>query len=191
MSPSSSGPSSFNENPIELSHQHHIPILSHSPQFSSSLHNPTMPIQIPSSTSSNTGIPPASLPQLTGLFPITQSHSLPTYFLPHTNLAYFITNSKRNSTQPFHIITPLNHPSLHYPYSTSSYIQTNESLHLLQNKRHDSEENKQIQPMDTNKQLEEQLPFKKRRYTGQQSSVYSPMDTNHDDDETSNESGKK
>ena len=33
--------------------------------------------------------------------------------------------------------------------------------------------------MDTSKPFEEQLPFKKRRYAGQQSSVYSPMDTNH------------
>jgi hypothetical protein len=46
--------------------------------------------------------------------------------------------------------------------------------------------------MDTNKQMEEQLPFKKRRYNaGQQSSAYSPMDVNHDDDDASNESIKK
>jgi hypothetical protein len=139
-----------------------------------------MPIPIPSS---NTSIPPASLPHLTGLFPITQSHSLPTYFLPQANLAYLITNSNQNGGQPLHIITPINPHSLHFPhphYSTVSYTQTN-SIHELQNK--------QVQPMDTNKQ---QLPFKKRRYNdGQQSSVYSPMDTNHDDDETSNESGKK
>jgi len=149
-----------------------------------------MPIQIPSSTSSNTGIPPASLPHLTGLFPITQSHSLPTYFLPQANLAYFITNSNQNPTRPLHIITPLNPHTLQFAnthYSAVSYAQTNsinESLSLLQNK--------QIQSMDTNnKQFEEQLPFKKRRYTGQQSSVYSPMDINHDDDDASNESIKK
>jgi hypothetical protein len=149
-----------------------------------------MPIQIPSSTSSNVAIPPGSLPHLTGIFPITQSHSLPTYFLPQTNFAYFITNSNQNPTQPLHIIAPLNTHTLQFAnkhYSTVSYTQTNsisDSLSLLQNK--------QIQPMDTNtKQFEEQLPFKKRRYTGQQSSVYSPMDTNHDDDDASNESVKK
>jgi hypothetical protein len=150
-----------------------------------------MPIQIPTTTSTNTGIPPTSLPQLTGIFPITQSHSLPTYFLPQGNLAYFITNSTQHSTQPLHIITPLNHHSLQYPNTYYSPL-LNDSLLLLQNKRHDNEETKQNQPMDTNKQFEEQLPFKKRRYAGQQSSVYSPMDTNHhDDDEASNESMKK
>jgi hypothetical protein len=147
-----------------------------------------MPIQIPSSTSTNTGIPPASLPQLTGLFPITQSHSLPTYFLPRGNLAYLITNSNQNPTQPLHIITPLNRHGLQFPnthYSTLSYTQTNSINESLS-------QNKQVQSMDTNnKQFDEQLPFKKRRYTGQQSSVYSPMDTNHDDDEASNESVKK
>ena len=136
---------------IELSQQHHIPILSQSPQFSSSLHNPTtMPIQIPTSTSSNTGIPPASLPHLTGLFPITQSHSLPTYFIPQGNLAYFITNTNQHSTQPLHIITPLNPHSLQYSkytlfniiISTNKFI--NESLSLLQNKRHDNDDNKKF-----------------------------------------------
>jgi hypothetical protein len=149
-----------------------------------------MPIQIPCSTSSSIAIPPGSLPQLTGIFPITQSHSLPTYFLPQTNLTYFIANSNQTSTQPLHIIKPLNHHTIHFPnthYSTLSYTQPNsitETLALMQNK--------QIQSMDTNKQqFDEQLPLKKRRYTGQESSVYSPMDTNHDDDETSNESIKK
>jgi hypothetical protein len=166
--------------------------------LSSSLHHPTtMPIKIPTSTSSNTGIPPASLPHLTGLLPITQSHSLPTYIIPQTNLAYFITNTNSHTTQPIHIITPLNHPSLQYSnthYSTLSHPQSNfinESLSLFQNKRHDNDDNKQIQAMDTSKQFKEKLPFKKRRYAGQQSSVYSPMDTNHDDDEASNESVKK
>ncbi|CAF3764395.1 unnamed protein product [Rotaria sordida] len=197
ISPSSSVPSSYNENTLDLPPPHHIPMFCHSPQISSSFHNPTtMPIRIPSSTSSNKGIPPASLPHLTGMSPTTQSHSLPNYFLPHPNFAYLITNSNQHSTQPFHIITPLNHHSLQYPnthYSTLSHIQSNsinETFSSLQNKRSDSEENKQTQPMDISKQSEEQLPFKKRRHTGQ-SSVYSPMDTNHDDDEASNESMKK
>ncbi|CAF0902540.1 unnamed protein product [Rotaria sp. Silwood1] len=198
ISSSSSVPSSFNENPLDLPPQHHMPIFCHSSQISSSLHNPTtMPIRIPSSTLSNNGIPPASLPQLTGIFPTTQSHSLPNYFLPHTNFAYVITNSNQHPTHPYHIITPLNHHSVQFPnthYSTLSHLQTNaiyETFSSLQNKRSDSEENKQTQPMDTSKQSEEQLPFKKRRYTGQSSSVYSPMDINHDDDEASNESMKK
>ncbi len=184
MSPSSSVPSSFNENPIDLSHHPHIPVLPHSPKFSSSLHNPsTMPIQIPSA---NTAIPPASLSHLTGIFPITQSHSLPTYFLPQTNLAYFIANSNQNSTQPIHILTPFDSHSVHFPrtrYSTASYppgTAINDSPH------------KPHQSMETNKQFEEQLPLKKRRYTGQQPSGHSPMDINHDDDDdASNESIKK
>ncbi|CAF0886847.1 unnamed protein product [Adineta steineri] len=200
ISPPSSVTSSYNDNPIDSSQQHHHPsIHCYSPKFSSSLRNPTtMPIQIPSTTSANIAIPPASLSQIPGFFSTTQSHSLPTYFVPQGNLAYFITNPTQHSTQPLHIITPLNHPSIQFPNPHyASLIQSqsspiNESLLLLQNKRHENEETKQVQPMDTTKQFEEQLPFKKRRYTGQQSSVYSPMDTNHhEDDETSNESMKK
>jgi hypothetical protein len=166
-----------------------------------------MPMQIPSS---NTGLPPTSFPPLTGLFPVTQSHSLPTYFLPQGNLAYLTTGSSTtntnmflftNSNQPLHIITPMDRHSLQFSNThhlltshPGNIIQSNslnESISFLQNKRNDSEENKQTQPMDTTKQFEEQLPFKKRRYTGKQSSVYSPMDVNHDDDEGSNESMKK
>ena len=156
-----------------------------------------MPIQIPSSSTSNKGIPPASLPQLPGLFPTTQSHSLPNYFLSQANLAYFVTNTNQHLTQPLHIITALNHPSLQYPntlYSTLTHVSSNlvnETSVSLQNKRSDNDERQQIQSMDTNKQCEEQLPFKKRRYTGQPTSIHSPMDTNHHDDETSNESIKK
>lgn len=149
-----------------------------------------MPIQIPSTASTNITIPPSSLPQFTGIFPITQSHSLPAYFLPQGNLAYFITNPNQTSPPPLHILTPLNPHSLPFPpthYSPLLSTQPtaiHESLLLVQNK--------QSQPMETNKQGEEQLPFKKRRYAGQQSSVLSPMDIDqHEDDETSNESMKK
>ncbi len=140
-----------------------------------------MPIRIPSS---NIAIPAASLPQLTGMFPMTQSHSLPTYFLPHGNLAYLITNTNQNSNQPLHLITPYSFQFPHTHYSTVSFSQTNSS---------NESQNKQVQSMDTNKQMEEQLPFKKRRYNaGQQTSVCSPMDVNHpDDDDASNESIKK
>ncbi|UJR26775.1 hypothetical protein I4U23_008089 [Adineta vaga] len=194
ISPSSSVPSSYNENPLDSSQQHHTPILSQSPQYSSSLRNPTttttMPIQIPSTTttttSANITISPSPLPQFTGIFPITQSHSLPTYFIPQGNFAYFITNPNQHSTQPLHMLTSLNPHSLpfshaHYsPLLSNQASAINESLLLLQNK--------QAQPMETNKQGEEQLPFKKRRYAGQSSSVFSPMDTNqHEDDEASNE----
>lgn len=59
-------------------------------------------------------------------------------------------------------------------------------------KRHEQDEARQAQPMETNKQLEEQLPFKKRRYAGQQPSTSTPMDIHQfDDDEGSNESMKK
>ena len=139
-----------------------------------------MPIRIPSS---NIAIPAASLPQLTGMFPMTQSHSLPTYFLPHGNLAYVITNTNQNSNQPLHLLTPLNPHSFQFPPTHFSHVPY----------PHNESQNKQAQPMDTTKQMEEQLPFKKRRYNaGQQSSAYSPMDINHpDDDDASNESIKK
>ena len=207
ISPSSSVPSSFTENHLDASqqqqqqqqHHHHIPLLSQSPQFSSPLRHPaTMPIRIPTNASTNIGLPPASSPQIAGLFPITQSHSLPAYFFPQGNLAYFITNSGQHAAQPLHIIAPLHPHSLQFPTAHYSPLLTthaacaNESLLLLHSKRQDNEDNKQVQPMDTTKQGEEQLPIKKRRYTGQQPPVCSPMDTHqHDDEEASNESMKK
>lgn len=106
---------------------------------------------------------------------MTQSHSLPTYFLPQGNLTYLITNP--NSNQPLHLLRPLNPSSiLPTPYSTIAFTSPSNSFNE-----------------SSTKQTEEQLPFKKRRYNvGQQlSSAYSPMDTNHDDDETSNDSMKK
>jgi hypothetical protein len=205
-----------------------------------------MPIQIP--TPSNTGLPTASLPQLTSLFPITQSHSLPTYFLPTANIAYIatsttnpsgtsydfsplpantsmllITNPNQHPTQPLHILAPIDHRSLHFahyaptnffapppppllppqppqvlpvsvpiPSRTCNILQsmsTIESMSVLQNKRHENEEDKQIQQqLETTKQSTEQLPFKKRRYTGQQLRMATVHD---DDDEVSDESVKK
>ena len=171
ISPASSLTSSFNENPLDLSQQHaqqHIPILSQSPQFSSSPHQhpSTIPIRIPSS---NIPIPPGSLPHITGILPITQSHSLPAYFFPQGNLTYLITNP--NSTQPLHLLRSLNPSSIiSSPYSTMAFSVVSNEFQA--------------------KQTEEQLPFKKRRYNVGQS-AYSPMDTNHDDDETSNDSMKK
>jgi hypothetical protein len=195
-----------------------------------------MPIQIPSS--SNTGLPTASLPQLASLFSLPQSHSLPTYFFPAANIAYIttatsttnpsatpfdfsplppntgmflITNPTQHPSQPVHILTPIDHRSLQFthfnptnlfppppplpspaPSRTCNILQstsTIESMSIFQNKRHDNEEDKQIQqPIETTKQFAEQLPFKKRRYAGQQTR----MATVHDnDDEVSDESLKK
>jgi len=232
---------------IESSQIHRIQIISQSPHFSSPITGQTtMPIQIP--TSSNSGLPTASLPQLTNLFPLTQSHSLPAYFLPTANIAYIttatsatnpsgipfdftplpantsmllITNPNQHPAQPVHILAPIDHHSLQFAhYGTANFfaphpllaplpqpppppppsipsrtcnilqsMSTIESMSILQNKRHENEEDKQIQQqIETNKQSTEQLPFKKRRYTGQQLR----MDTVHDDDdEVSDESAKK
>jgi hypothetical protein len=223
---------------VEYSQAHRIQIVSHSPHFSPpTTGQPTMPIQIP--TSSNTGFPTTSLPQLTGLFSLTQSHSLPTYILPTTNFAYItagtsatnpigtpfdftgnttvllIANPNQHPTQPVHILTPIDHRSLqfsHYantslfpppppppplvPSRISNILQstlTNESMSILQNKRHENEEDKQIQeqPLETNKQFVEQLPFKKRRYTGHQTRMSTFHDDDDDDDEVSDEYVKK
>jgi hypothetical protein len=209
ISPSSSVPSSYNENPIESPPQQHIQFLSRSPQFSSPPNNTTtMPIRIPSS---NVTLPPASLPPLSGLFSMTQSHSLPTYFLPQANLAYltpgsstknanmyFITSANQASLQPLHIITSMDSSTLQFAnthLSPSSYTGPTIQIHASHDspsKRHEQDEGRQAQPMETNKQLEEQLPFKKRRYAGQPASASIPMDIHHsDDDEGSNESMKK
>jgi hypothetical protein len=205
--------------------------MSHPPHFSSPITGQTtMPIQIPST--SNTGLPTASLPQLASIFPLTQ---LPTYFLPSANIAYIttnpsgtgfdfssltgntsmllITNSSQNPGQPVHILTPIDHRSLQFAHYTSTNFyphpstlpppspatstcnilqsaSTNESMFILQNKRHENEEDKQIQPqqMEPNKPFVEQLPFKKRRYAGQQSRMATVHD---DDDEVSDESLRK
>jgi len=229
---------------IESSQIHRIQIISQSPHFSSpTTGQTTMPIQIP--TSSNSGLPTASLPQLTNFFPLTQSHSLPAYFLPTANIAYIttatsainpsgtpfdftplppntsmllITNPNQHPTQPMHILTPIDHRSLQFAhYATTNFfapppllpppppppppsipsrtcnilqsMSTIESMSILQNKRHENEEDKQIQQqLETNKQSVEQLPFKKRRYTGQQLRMATVHD---DDDEVSDESAKK
>jgi hypothetical protein len=215
---------------IESSQVHRIQIISQTPHFSSpTTGQPTMPIQIP--TSSNTGLPTASLPQLASLFPSTQSHSLPAYFLPTANIAYIttanpsggpfdfpaltntsmllITNPGQHPTQPMHILAPIDHRSLQFAH----YAPTNfftipppppppqpisvpsrtcnilEPMSNFQNKRHDNEEEKHIQQqIETNKQSSDQLPFKKRRYTGQQLRMATVHD---DDDEVSDESVKK
>lgn len=178
ISPSSSNPSSYTDNPIETSQHQYQPSLK-TPSTTS-----TMPIQIPSS---NSILPPASLPQLTGIFPITQSHSLPTYILPSPSLAYLATtgpsaantnmfliaNPTQHTLQPVHILTPIDASTLQF--STVKI---------------DSSANKSTPTTSTEntKQAKEQLPFKKRRHTGQSS----PMDMSHfDDDEGSNESMKK
>ena len=220
---------------MESSQVHRIQIVSQTPHFPSpTTGQPTMPIQIP--TSSNTGLPAASLPQLTSLFPLTQSHSLPAYFLPTANIAYIttattttpnpsgtpfdfppltntsmllITNPGQHPTQPMHIITPIDHRSLQFAHFAPTSLFTIpppphgpqqisvpsrtcnilEPMSNFQNKRHDNEEEKQVQQqIETNKQSSDQLPFKKRRYTGQQLRMATVHD---DDDEVSDESVKK
>ena len=171
---------------------------SHPPEFSS-------PISIPS-TSTNTG----SLSQLASLIPSTQSHSLPTYFLPASNLAYItspsssssgmpfdfsslngntsmvlITHPTTHSTQPV-LITPLDYRSLsfaHYStnplFAASSNAWNGSANESMSTKRPEDEE--QQQQVDSAKQFEEQLPFKKRRYAGQR-----PRMATLDDDEPVN-----
>ena len=149
-----------------------------------------MPIQIPSS---NSTLPPASLPQLTSIFPITQSHSLPTYILPSTNFAYLTTgststantnmfliaNPNQHTLQPIHILAPIDPATAQFATTAHNTISP---IHV------ELSTNKSNTMMETNKQTKEQLPFKKRRYTGQSS----PMDMSHfDDDEGSNDSMKK
>ncbi|CAF1283604.1 unnamed protein product [Adineta steineri] len=237
----SSGSTSFNEysqlnstssgsQSNEYSQPQRLQILSHSPHFPShTTGQTTIPIQIP--TSSNTNLPLTSLSNLSGLFQYPQSHSLPTYILPSTNLAYIttatnpigtsydltplngntniflISNPNQHSAQPVHILTPIDHRSLQFTHYTSAnlfqpppppvvpipsricnILQTNESMSILQNKRHDNEEDKPVQQVETNKQFIEQLPFKKRRYTGQQTRMAS---VHNDDNEVSDESAKK
>ena len=168
-----------------------------------------MPIRIPTSTTS--ALSPPSFPRLTGLFPMTQSHSLPTHFLPQTYLTagssgvnanvYLITNPNGPSMQPLHILAPIDASSFkfgrsHYlPSCTGNQISPNrssESISSVPNKRHDHDEVNQAQAMDTAKPFEEQLPFKKRRYAGQPSAAPLPMDMHHlGDDEGSNDSIKK
>lgn len=224
---------------METSQTPRAPNLLNSSSFSSSTAVPTtIPIQIP--PSSNTGLPTTALPQLTNLFPLGQSHSLPTYILPTSNIAYLaappsatnpsgapfdfsqlggntgvllITSGTQNSVQPIHILASIDHRALQFAHFTPAGIimppsippptiptsrtcnilqpaSFPESISSVQNKRHENEEDKlnMQQPLQTNKQFSEQLPFKKRRYAGQQLR----MSTAHnDDDDVSDESAKK
>lgn len=179
ISPSSSNPSSYTDNPLATSPPQNLPQYSSSTSFKTSTTTGTMPIQIPSS---NSNLPTASLPQLTSIFPITQSHSLPTYILPSTNFTYltsgsttttntnmfFITNQNSHTLQPIHILAPID-------AATSQFSNTQHNI---------SPVHLEFSAIKT----KEQLPFKKRRYTGQSS----PMDLSHfDDDDGSNDSMKK
>ncbi|CAF3599476.1 unnamed protein product [Rotaria socialis] len=128
--------------PVGPSQSHRVQVMSPPPNFSSAANDPpTLPIQIPSS--SNTGPPTASLPQLTNLLPVNQSHSLPTYFFPASSIAYIatpastnspsggpfdlapfagstgvflFTTSSQHSTQPVHILAPFDHRSLQFAH---------------------------------------------------------------------------
>ena len=155
---SSNVPQTFNEYPYmaslatisttQSSQPHHLQVIPHTPLLSSpAAASTTMPIQIPSP--SHTNFAPGSLPQLTNLFPLTQSHSLPAYFLPTANFAYIapdtsstnpssvtpfgitpltgntsvllIANPSQHPTQPVHILTPIDHRSFQVgPYTPAS-----------------------------------------------------------------------
>lgn len=231
--------STLSSSSIDSSQIHRIQIISQSPHFPSPTMGPTtMPIQIP--TPSNTGLPTASLPpSLTSLFPLTQSHSLPAYFLPTANIAYIttatptsnpsaapfdfntsmvlITNPSQHPSQPVHILAPIDHRSLQFAHYTPTNLfplpppppvphpsvapsrtcNILETMSNFQNKRPDNDDDKrqpQLQQTPQRaetmhaKQSTEQLPFKKRRYTGQQIRMATVHD---DDDEVSDESVKK
>jgi hypothetical protein len=97
-----------------------------------------------------------------------------------------ITHPTNHSTQPV-LITPLDYRSLsfaHFPtnplFASSSNAwngSANEPMSTLPNKRPEDEE----QQVESAKQFEEQLPFKKRRYAGQR-----PRMATLDDDEPVN-----
>jgi hypothetical protein len=135
--------------------------------------------------------------------------------LPANTGVFLITNPIQHPSQPVHILTPIDHRSLQFAHYTPSNLfphpptlplpvptrtcnilqstSTIESMSILQNKRHDNEEDKQIQqqqqqPLETTKQSSDQLPFKKRRYAGQQTRMATVHD---DDDDVSDESVKK
>jgi hypothetical protein len=129
--------------------------------------------------------------------------------LTNNGRVLLISNPGQNLSQPVHIVTPVDyraiqfmpfvaHPHLFIPSSTSSRIcnilhsstSTNEMHSSIPNKRPDNNDSSStIQPFDNSKQFEEQLPFKKRRYAGQQL----PMATLHDGDdaEASDNSSRK
>ncbi|CAF1487786.1 unnamed protein product [Rotaria magnacalcarata] len=149
----SNAPTTFSEYPltnstattsqsVKPSQSLRVQVMSSLPNFSSAANDrPTLPIQIPSS--SNTSPPTASLPQLTNLVPLNQSHSLPTYFFPASSIAYIatpastnnpsggpfdpasftgntgvflFTTSSQHSTQPVHILAPFDHRSLQFAH---------------------------------------------------------------------------
>jgi len=189
ISPSSSNPSSYTDNPLATSPPQNLLQYSSPISFKTSTTTGTMPIQIPSS---NSNLPTASLPQLTSIFPNTHSHSLPTYIFPSTNFTYLtsgsttttntnmflITNPNSHTLQPIHILAPID-------AATSQFSNTQ---HTISPVHLEFSVTKTNSTTENNKQTKEQLPFKKRRYTGQPS----PMDLSHfDDDDGSNDSMKK
>ncbi|CAF1015625.1 unnamed protein product [Adineta ricciae] len=141
-------PSLTTSQSIEYSHAHRLQTLSQQPHFPSpTIGQSTIPIQIP--TPSNTILSPGSLPQLTSLFLLPQSQSLPTYILPNfSNLTtgaapsatnpsgtpfdftpipsntslLLIANPNQHPTQPIHILTPIDHRSLQFAHYTTANI---------------------------------------------------------------------
>lgn len=129
-------------------------------------HSPTsttIPIAIPSSNSNST---------LTNFFPFNHSQSLPAYVVPANHIAYLANPSSSDlnsfnsnlffisnpNHQPVHILTPIDYRSI--PLTTSAFVPCN----ILPSKRPDQDANSST---TTTINPNEQLPFKKRRYTGE------------------------
>lgn len=88
---------------------------------------------------------------------------------------FLIAHPNQHTLQPIHILAPIDP-------AAAQFANTISPIHV------EMSTNKSNTAMETNKQTKEQLPFKKRRYTGQSS----PMDMSHfDDEDGSNDSMKK
>ena len=121
-----------------------------------------------------------------------------------------IASPGQHPLQPMQILGPIDYRSLQFtPYPPNSFflpppppmpsrisniLQTPASIAELTSavptKRYENGQDQPFvsPPMESNKQLEEQLPFKKRRFAGQTSRMATVHD---DDDEVSDESVKK
>ena len=120
-----------------------------------------------------------------------------------------IASPNQHPSQAMHILAPIDYRQIQFaPFPTNSFFfpppppTPSRTCNILQppssitdvptvvpTKRYENgQEQPLVPPVESNKQLEEQLPFKKRRYTDQTSR----MATVHgDDDEVSDESVKK
>lgn len=173
--------------------------------------------EMSSSNTTNT-VQATTIPQYGGVIQLATPHPFSNYALPSATLSYsptpllsatnnelpalggtlFIFNSTQAPHHPFHIVTPPGYPPISVAYQPTPSVFFQPSLATIQNcnsflnvtppsviKRSETNAN----TSDTVKQSEEQLPFKKRRYAGQQTQNILPH--NDDDDELSDESSRK